>query len=519
MQSILAFSATPVAASPLDNHDAQTLSPEGEDQEQVFAQLLSEFSAQEDSCVEQSLSINDVSLVTSPFSESAFSLELDCVESEQLESNSIDAESLESAPLAAHSDIQGKAFLNGGEAQPITGQESDTLATFDDVPLSSTAVSSFNAHETDSHGESLSTDNSEDVSSMSAQGDSLLEPTRMSLGLNPETMPAESIEAERSADEDPEVSDNITNVEEVLAQSTTLHNRATNRENRGESAVNPILAQIESAQKTTTTISSVPAENPFEQGLNKSTTLGVQSASRSLSASQGEEQQSPLIASEDGAASLVAQQEKFDSLLGGLKTLPNSASLGATQAHLQSAQETNNALQSAAEVDKAASSGAAKIANVASAMSTAQATTALEQPLALQSKGAAEQLGERINMMINQGKQEVSIRLDPAELGSMHIKLQVQQDQVQVAIQTQAAQSRDIIDQHLPRLREQLEQQGINLGEATVEQQAQQQQSSSQHTQTQTAGSTNVAEGESEEQPEWRDVQMTAPAQGIDYYA
>ena len=126
-------------------------------------------------------------------------------------------------------------------------------------------------------------------------------------------------------------------------------------------------------------------------------------------------------------------------------------------------------------------------------------------------------------MMINQGKQEVQIRLDPAELGSMYIKLQVQQDQLQLSIQTEVGQSRDIIEQNLPKLREQLAQQGVNLGETSVEQHARQQNSNQQGKNALQHGDTGISKDNTlstmDEQAEWIASKIPLPAQGIDYYA
>ncbi|MEL0657947.1 flagellar hook-length control protein FliK [Psychromonas arctica] len=151
----------------------------------------------------------------------------------------------------------------------------------------------------------------------------------------------------------------------------------------------------------------------------------------------------------------------------------------------------------------------------------------LDQPLDIQSKQAASAMGERVMMMISQGKQEVQIRLDPAELGSMFVKVQIQQDQVQLNIQTQAAMSKDIIEQNMPRLREQLAQQGIQLGEANVEQQPQQSQQHQQHQQNSNGkintmsglGPNNLETVEDNQTAMWMPSQIASKDQGIDYYA
>lgn len=149
----------------------------------------------------------------------------------------------------------------------------------------------------------------------------------------------------------------------------------------------------------------------------------------------------------------------------------------------------------------------------------------LEQPVDIQSKQAASIMGERVMMMISQGKQEVQIRLDPAELGSMFIKVQVQQDQIQLNIQTQAGLSKDIIEQNMPRLREQLAQQGIQLGDANVEQQSQQssQQQSQQNNRAinnlSGTGTNNAESSEDNQTAMWIPSKIASKEQGIDYYA
>lgn len=149
----------------------------------------------------------------------------------------------------------------------------------------------------------------------------------------------------------------------------------------------------------------------------------------------------------------------------------------------------------------------------------------LDQPLDIQSKQAASAIGERVMMMISQSKQEVQIRLDPAELGSIFIKAHVHQDQVQLNIQTQAGLSKDIIEQNMPRLREQLAQQGLQLGEANVEQQPQQSQQQNQqsgHSQMNTmAGKLgqNADITEDNQTAIWMPSKIASKEQGIDYYA
>ncbi|SKA48517.1 flagellar hook-length control protein FliK [Enterovibrio nigricans] len=88
-----------------------------------------------------------------------------------------------------------------------------------------------------------------------------------------------------------------------------------------------------------------------------------------------------------------------------------------------------------------------------------------------QTDDAASALQERVNMMMSKNLKHVDIRLDPPELGRMQIKLSMNQDQasVQFTVSNQAA--RDMVEQTLPRLREMMQQQGLQLAQSSVQQQ------------------------------------------------
>ncbi|MBZ9610234.1 flagellar hook-length control protein FliK [Rheinheimera maricola] len=99
----------------------------------------------------------------------------------------------------------------------------------------------------------------------------------------------------------------------------------------------------------------------------------------------------------------------------------------------------------------------------------------LKQSLNLQQQDAASNLRERVSLMVRQNIQVAEIRLDPAGLGQMQIKIDMQQDQASVQFIVQQPQAKELLEQQLPRLREMLQQQGIQLTEGQVQQQSQQQ--------------------------------------------
>lgn len=77
---------------------------------------------------------------------------------------------------------------------------------------------------------------------------------------------------------------------------------------------------------------------------------------------------------------------------------------------------------------------------------------------------------ERLVVMMNKGVQSADIRLDPAELGQMQVKMTVENDVTTVNFVVQNSQAKEILEQAMPKLKEMLAEQGIDLGEGSVQQ-------------------------------------------------
>ena len=69
----------------------------------------------------------------------------------------------------------------------------------------------------------------------------------------------------------------------------------------------------------------------------------------------------------------------------------------------------------------------------------------------------------------------LTVRLHPQELGDLKLDLILENDKVRVNIQTQTNMVQDVLEQHLPRLREALEAQGVRVGEMQLSLDSQQQ--------------------------------------------
>lgn len=83
----------------------------------------------------------------------------------------------------------------------------------------------------------------------------------------------------------------------------------------------------------------------------------------------------------------------------------------------------------------------------------------------------ATQMQTQVGLMMARNMKSVDIRLDPPELGSMQVKLSVQNDQASVSFVVSSQQAKDALENSLPKLKELLEQQGLELADSDVNQQ------------------------------------------------
>ncbi|NNC76720.1 MAG: hypothetical protein HKN77_02085 [Woeseiaceae bacterium] len=88
--------------------------------------------------------------------------------------------------------------------------------------------------------------------------------------------------------------------------------------------------------------------------------------------------------------------------------------------------------------------------------------------LPVQQKGWDNALAERVTVMANTRLQNAEIRLTPADLGPLKIRLAIEDGTANVSFHSQHVTTREAIEQALPRLREMLAENGLSLGQASV---------------------------------------------------
>jgi hypothetical protein len=108
-------------------------------------------------------------------------------------------------------------------------------------------------------------------------------------------------------------------------------------------------------------------------------------------------------------------------------------------------------------------------------INTASAQAQFKLDVPPQSPQWGEQIAKRISLMSTQDVQTARIQLDPPEMGALEVKIKIQNDHISVAFASGNQQVRDALEAQSPRLREMLEQQGINLDDVNVSDQPNQQ--------------------------------------------
>ncbi|MDH5392539.1 MAG: flagellar hook-length control protein FliK [Gammaproteobacteria bacterium] len=82
------------------------------------------------------------------------------------------------------------------------------------------------------------------------------------------------------------------------------------------------------------------------------------------------------------------------------------------------------------------------------------------------------EFSQRVSVMFNNAQQQVAeLRLNPAHLGPVSVRLQIEDDKASISFVTHQTAVKEAIEVSLPKLREQLQEQGLDLAHVDVSQQ------------------------------------------------
>ena len=111
-----------------------------------------------------------------------------------------------------------------------------------------------------------------------------------------------------------------------------------------------------------------------------------------------------------------------------------------------------------------------EIAAATTATATGADPAALRLPsgLIVPDTAVMDQVLAHLSLQRRLASTTVHLRLNPQELGELRMEIKVEQDNIKAHIIAQNPQAQEMIDRHLPRLREALELQGLNLQQVSV---------------------------------------------------
>ena len=152
------------------------------------------------------------------------------------------------------------------------------------------------------------------------------------------------------------------------------------------------------------------------------------------------------------------------------------------------------------------------VSDIKSATSTMAMTTALGE-----SGWDGELLG-RVNMLVKGGIQEAKIQLSPPEMGRLEIKVSTEGDSAKIMFSVDNIAAKDAIEQAIPRLRELLEQGGLQLAHSEVADHSQSHQDQGEVDETAMGSDLAMdAEDDGEEGNSWQ-LGISLSNSTVDYY-
>ena len=155
-----------------------------------------------------------------------------------------------------------------------------------------------------------------------------------------------------------------------------------------------------------------------------------------------------------------------------LKSSPDSKQGVETKsfASLLSAEKTDapSATQATSTADKSAPQVMAAVNKLADSIKTE--VPALTRPLSHPDWN--QEMGERVVWMNNRGISSAEIRMNPQNMGPITVRIDMNQDQASIAFTAQNADVRTALEASIPKLREMLSSQNVNLADVNVSQQS-----------------------------------------------
>jgi flagellar hook-length control protein FliK len=186
---------------------------------------------------------------------------------------------------------------------------------------------------------------------------------------------------------------------------------------------------------------------------------------------------------------------------------------------LETGRPTMSAAETAAQQEQSFESVMSKLNT--NATQTQKSITALNtETVAIYHKDFANAVKEKVMVMINQKIQQIDIQLDPPEMGNVHVRVNLQNEQAAVQFIVQNPQAKDALEQNMPKLRDMLAESGVDVGDANIEQRQPGEQSQTAFGENGTSNQKNDNLEQGRDENHQQVVNMVkASSTGVDYYA
>ncbi|MBP7900519.1 MAG: flagellar hook-length control protein FliK [Gammaproteobacteria bacterium] len=229
--------------------------------------------------------------------------------------------------------------------------------------------------------------------------------------------------------------------------------------------VSPLAADIATLQSQL-----IQAETELTQsrpilGENRAIVFATQSATTGVMASGVMQAASTTT----DASPSMSQANAFAVIAANLTAAANSAAQDQTKDQSTERQWTPFSEDAASELPSESSSDEFSVTLAGSLTPSATQNSILASPLNMRQPQWTQDVSQRVQVMVNQSMNELEVRLDPLDLGPMKIKLALdEQQKAHVTLSAAHGLTRDMLENALPRLKELLAQEGIELASATV---------------------------------------------------
>ncbi|MEZ8794507.1 flagellar hook-length control protein FliK [Vibrio splendidus] len=318
------------------------------------------------------------------------------------------------------------------------------------------------------------------------------------------------------------------NVNSIPGEPTTIDwDNTDSNEAKALAAVASTAAVATAAQQVSAQAASQSANNALT---DKAAMLHANNAHAAQQAAAQQLQQGNAAPMQQQAAldpSLTAQSLAMNATPAATKASSTDALLkagagAAALSGLGKAGAKEDSKDSTLAQQIAFAAGAQGTATVGSAPTRAEIQAAQQAPLQLTKELANEQVAEKVQMMMSKNLKNLDIRLDPPELGQMKIRMTMNNDVANVHFTVSNQQARDVIEQTLPRLREMLAQQGLQLADSSVQQQSSGQGQDRYNNGEQQSGTNRTNDGQGDENLDSGsnlELNVASKRDGISYYA